>query len=121
MKLMIKQSSWSGWSEDYKPKEIEREYDVNLNKKYVIDSSTISFMKDGNLVKENREIFSFDIIEINEDNIKIRTYQPFSDADNGRVNLLSNKKEFTISYREPLELTTPTMDYGKIFILSLIK
>ena len=31
------------------------------------------------------------------------------------------KKEFTISYREPLELTTPTMDYGKIFILSLIK
>lgn len=31
------------------------------------------------------------------------------------------KKEFTISYGEPLELTTPTMDYGKIFILSLIK
>lgn len=51
MRLRIKQSSWSGWSEDYKPKEIEREYDVNLNKKYVIDSSTISFMKDGNLVK----------------------------------------------------------------------
>ena len=58
---------------------------------------------------------------LNKDNIKIRTYQRFSDADNGRVNLLSNKKEFTISYREPLELTTPTMDYGKIFILSLIK
>lgn len=107
MRLRIKQSSWSGWAEDYKPKEIEREYDVNLNKKYVIDSSTISFMKDGNLVKENREIFSFDIIEINEDNIKIRTYQPFSDGDNGRVNLLSNKKEFTISYGEPLELITP--------------
>ncbi len=83
MKLMIKQSSWSGWTEDYKPKEIEKEY--------------------------------------NEDNIKLRTYQPFSDCDNGRVNLLSDKKEFTISCGEPLELTTPTMDYGEIFILTLIK
>ena len=32
MRLRIKQSSWSGWSEDYKPKENEREYDVNLKK-----------------------------------------------------------------------------------------
>lgn len=32
MKLIIKETSWSGWKKDYKPIEVEKEYDVELNK-----------------------------------------------------------------------------------------
>ena len=121
MKLKIKESSWSGWSRNYKPQEIEKEYDLKLNEKYVINTTIISYVKDGEIVKEEQEIFSFNIIEINENNIKIVTYQPFSDNEGGIINLKSNKKDFIISVGKSLKLITPTMDYGRIFILTLIK
>ena len=121
MKLKIVESSWSGWSKDYKPEEVEHEYDINLNEKYVIKTSKISLKKDNEWIEEEREVFSFNIIEINESSIKIQTFQPFSDKDNGTINLFSDKKEFVITDEKPLKLTTPTMDSGEIFILSLIK
>ena len=42
MKLKIIESSWSGWSND-KPEEIEREYDIKLNEKYVIKTEFVSY------------------------------------------------------------------------------
>ena len=36
MKLYIKQSSWSGRSKNYKPVELEEQYDIKLNKKSFI-------------------------------------------------------------------------------------
>ena len=120
MKLKIVESSWSGWSKDYKPEEVEKEYDIELNKKYVIKTRKFSYKKDNEWVEEEREIFSFNVIEINDSSIKIQTYQPFSDNDDNTVNLQSDKKEFIITNEKELKLTTPTMDAGDIFILSLI-
>ena len=120
MKLKVVESSWSGWSKDYKPEEMEKEYDIKLNEKYVIKTRNFSFKKDNEWVEEEREIFSFNIIEMNDTSIKIQTYQQFSDNDNGTINLNSDKKEFIVTLEKSLELTTPTMDAGEIFILSLI-
>ena len=120
MKLIIKQSNWSGWEPDYKPEESENEYQININQKYVIKTSTISYKKEDNWVKEEKEILSFDIIEINDDNIKIKTYQPFSDNEDDSVNLYSDKTEFVITVGKPLKLVTPTMDSGEVFVFTLV-
>ena len=120
MKLKIIESSWSGWSND-KPEEIEREYDIKLNEKYVIKTEIISYKKENEWVKEEREVFSFNIVEINDSSIRIKTYQSFSDNDNGTINLHSDKKEFIVTSEKTLKLITPTMDAGDIFILSLVK
>mgnify|MGYP003293035389 CR=1 FL=1 len=120
MKLKVVESSWSGWSKDYKPEEMEKEYDIELNEKYVIKTRKFSCKKDNEWVEEEREIFSFNIIEINDSSIRIQTYQPFSDNDDDTVNLHSDKKEFIITNEKELKLITPTMDAGDIFILSLI-
>ena len=121
MKLRIKQTSWSGWSKDRKSEEFVKEYDINLNEKYVIKTLTTSYKKDDELVEEEKEVFSFDVIEIKQNSIKIHTYQPFSDNQDGTVNLNSDKKEFIISEEKSLKLITPTMDYGEIFVITLVK
>ena len=120
MKLIIKQSSWSGWSKDYKPTEIEKEYEINTNEKYVVKTVTISRLKDGKWVEGEEEILSFNISEVNDNSIKINTYQEFSGNENG-INLRTYKKEFIITTEKPLKLITPTLDAGDIFIFTLIK
>ena len=42
-KLQIKESSWSGWSANYKPEEVTNEYDIVLGKEYIIDSDSFIF------------------------------------------------------------------------------
>ena len=121
MRLIIKQSSWSGWSKDFKPKEIEKEYAINLNEKYVVKTTNVSYIKDGKMVEEEKEILSFNISEINDDSIKINTYQVFSDNEDGTINLRTDKKEFVVTTEKSLKLTTPTTDFGEIFIFTLIK
>lgn len=121
MKLIIKQSSWSGWSKDYKPEEIEKEYEIKLNEKYIIKTTNVSYLKDGKMVEEEREVLSFNISEVNDNSIKINTYQPFSDNENNTINLHTDKKEFIITTEKSLKLITPTMDYGDIFIFTLVK
>ena len=106
---------------DYKPVEVENEYEIKLNEKYIIKTTKVSYIKDGKMLEEEREVLSFNIIEVNDDNIKINTYQAFSDNENGTINLRTDKKEFIITTEKPLKLITPTMDYGEIFIFTLVK
>lgn len=121
MKLIIKESCWSGRMSEHKPEVIEKEYDIKLNEKYIIKTTQVSYIKDDKYVTEEREILSFDIIETNDDSIKIKTYQPFSNNENGTINLRSDKKEFIVNYEKTLKLNTPTMDFGYIFIFTLVK
>ena len=102
--LQIKESSWSGWERDYKPKEVTRKYNIVLNKKYSTKSGSLQFV----------------VKEINNDNIVIKTTYPFSDSKEG-INLNSNKKTFTVYYDKTLELTTPSTDAGDIYYLKLVK
>jgi len=104
LKLRIKESSWSGWTPDYEPEEITKEYDVVLGKEYSINSGK----------------FIFVIEEINDDNIVIKTSEVFSDNKEG-IDLNTDKTRFTIYLDEEKELTTPTMDAGLIYYLMLTK
>ena len=118
MKLKILESSWSGWSRDYKPKEIEKEYDIKLNEKYVIKKIKTSHIENGEMVEEEREIFSFEIIEINESSIKIHTFQKFYSTQH---DYLDGPQIYDIEINNPVRLNTPTKDYGEIYTLSLIE
>lgn len=103
-KLQIKESSWSGWSEDYKPKEVTNKYDIVLEKEYKINSDR----------------FIFKIKKINSKSIIIETKDAFSDSKHG-INLRTNKKEFEVFLDKEIALTTPTMDAGEIYYLKLVK
>ena len=64
-KLVITESSWSGWEKDYKPKEKTTKHEILSNKKYVIGRLT------------------FNITKINKDSIEIKTTDSFSALDTG--------------------------------------
>ena len=97
-KLRIKESSWSGWTNNYKPKERTKEYDIVLGKEYSINSNS----------------FIFTIKKV------IKTTRPFSDNKDG-INLNSKKTIFKISSSKTTKLKTPTTDAGEIYYLKLVK
>ena len=118
LKLKITQTSWSG-TEDYTPTETQTTYEkFEKNLVYVVASRTVVDEIESENYEE--EILSFEVLETTADYIKIRTRQPFSVGENG-IDLNSNQTEFTIKKGETLKLTTPTMDYGDIFILKLVE
>lgn len=103
-KLQIRESSWSGESENYKPEEVTNEYDIVLRKEY----------------NSNSDGFIFKIIKVNSDSIIIETKDSFSDQENG-IDLNSTKKKFKVFFDKELKLITPTMDSGKVYYLKLVK
>ena len=105
-KLKVIESSWSGWSKDYKPEEKTTLHDIILDKKYVINKGSLGL--------------TFVIKKINKDSIVIETTEAFSDSKKG-IDLNTKKKEFIVEKNKVLELTTPTMDAGGIYYLSLEK
>lgn len=103
-KLQIKESSWSGLSEDYKPNEVTHKYDIVLGKDYNIDNGR----------------FGFKVIKINSDSIIIETKETYSDDENG-IDLNSTKKKFEVFDDKEIKLTSTTMDAGYIYYLKLVK
>ena len=116
--LLVEESSWSGWSEDYEPEVKTHEIDIQLGKKYVVKTEKVSTYEDGIEKPREEEVLSFEITSIDEDSIGIHTFQVFSDKEEG-IDLMSDKQDFTVTVDEPLKLTTPTMDEGDIFTLTL--
>ncbi len=116
-KIKIVSSSWSGWSKDYVPKETESYCSLELNKKCVVKTRQYSHA-DGKQYEE--DILSFEVVKINDDSVVIHTFQNFSDSKKG-IDLRSEKRDFVIKNGESIKLTTPTMDYGDIFTLTLLR
>ena len=106
-KLKVKETTWSGWTENYKSEEKTEEYDVELNKKYVFKSNF-------------NDNFTFTVEEINKDNIVIRTEEPFSDKESG-IDLSETKKTFKIYIDKETILNTITMDAGATYYLTIEK
>ena len=103
-KLQIKESSWSGLSEDYKSNEVTHKYDIVLGKDYNIDNGRLGFK----------------VIKINSDSIIIETKETYSDDENG-IDLNSTKKKFEVFDDKEIKLTSTTMDAGYIYYLKLVK
>ena len=116
-KIKIISSSWSGWSADYEPIETEAYCELKLNEKCVVKTTQISDAK-GN--EHEEEVFSFEITDITDDSVSIHAFQVFSDGEKG-VDLNSDKQNFVIKNNESLKLTTPTMDVGNTFTLTLLR
>ncbi|MBO6046355.1 MAG: hypothetical protein J6P61_01250 [Erysipelotrichaceae bacterium] len=119
MQLSITESEWSGWTNSQsEPKTTI--YDIELNKKYVINVYHFKGYSNWEYVEYDEEIFSFEITEINYASIKIHTFQYLSASRTGSINLLSEDQDFRVSMIEPLTLKTLTMDAGWTFELKLI-
>ena len=116
-KIKVISSSWSGWSADYKPVKKESFCEIKLREKCVVKTVDVSNTDGEEWVEE---VLSFEVTSIGNDSINIHTYQPFSDRESG-IDLYSNKQDFVIKIGESIELTTPTMDEGDIFTLSLFE
>lgn len=78
-------------------------YDIQTNKKYVHKIENTFFVEEGKRINIVMEILSFDIIEINEDNIKIRTYQEFNAEDDTPIEFGPDGK--------PIRLPEPPSPY----------
>lgn len=117
MKIKVISSNWSG-ERNYIPKEEETLYEIQLNKMYTVKAWEFSDAE-GNMRKV--EIFSFEITQIGDDYISIHCFQRFSAENEKGINLMGKTQDFTININKPIRLITPTMDYGDIFTLSLVK
>ena len=112
-RIRVVSSGWSGWSKDYKPVEKESFCEIKLYEKCVV---TTRHYSDTSGREWDEEVFSFEIRSIDDDKINIHTFQNFSYNGSGLGN---TKRDFVIEAGESLRLTTPTMDEGDIFTLSL--
>lgn len=116
-RIKVISSSWSGWSRDYVPEETESYCSLELNKKCVVKTRQYSR---ANGERYEEDVLSFEVVKINNDSVAIHTFQNFSDSKEG-IDLRSKKRDFVIKNGESIELTTPTMDYGDIFTLTLLR
>jgi hypothetical protein len=112
-RIRVVSSSWSGWSKDYKPVEKESFCEIKLYEKCVV---TTRHYSDTSGREWDEEILSFEVRSVDDDKISIHTFQDFSYNGSG---LRNTKRDFVIEAGESLRLTTPTMDEGDIFTLSL--
>ena len=119
MKILVNESGWSGKNRNYKPKIVKHEYDVVLNKKYIIKSRKINRFKNFKFFKKNLELFSFVIKEISTDYIVIVTNQDMSIMEDNSFSLRDYKTEFKIILNETLEIVTPSTDCGDIYTFTL--
>ncbi len=100
----MKKSSWSGRSIGYEPKVEIKEYD-DLN----------ALLHNEQVFEESFEQFSFTIIELGEDYIKIETNSPMSAGDDGTINLHSKETIFKVEKGKKIKINN--INYGLWFYL----
>ena len=106
--------TWSGYNGGGTSEKEESFCDVELHKKCVVKTRKLSTLDE----EWEEEVLSFEVTSIESDSVKIHTFQAFSDNKTG-INLYADKQDFVIKKNESIELTTPTMDAGDVFELSL--
>ena len=95
-----------------------KEYDVILNKEYIVKTRDVEYIKENKIIKSTEIVLSFVITSINEDGVTIHTNDSFS-LDGAGMFLKGEQKDFKVLKGDSLKLTTLTLDYGYIFIFSL--
>lgn len=95
-------------------------YDIKTNVRNVVTKMDISYLQDGKEIQEERIVFAFDIIDVNEKFITIKT-NPMCEVINDKINLNNVKTDFKLYKNQELTLSTPTMDRGYTYKLSIKK
>lgn len=93
-----------------------RTYDIKTNVRNVVTKMDISYLQDGKEIQEERIVFAFDIVDISEEFITIKT-NPMCEVKDGKINLNRPETIFKLTKNGKLCLHTPTMDGGFNFEL----
>ena len=93
-----------------------RTYDIKTNVRNVVTKMDISYLQDGKEIQEERIVFAFDIVDISEEFITIKT-NPMCEVKDGKINLNRPETIFKLTKNGKLCLHTPTMDGGFNFKL----
>lgn len=93
-----------------------RTYDIKTNVKNVVTKMDISYLQDGKEIQEERIVFAFNIVDISEEFITIKT-NPMCEVKDGKINLNRPESIFKLTKNSKLCLHTPTMDGGFNFEL----
>lgn len=91
-------------------------YDIKTNVRNVVTKMDISYLQDGKEIQEERIVFAFDIVDISEEFITIKT-NPMCEVKDGKINLNRPETIFKLTKNGKLYLHTPTMDGGFNFEL----
>jgi len=125
--LKVTKTYWSGWvdpkdSSYTPPKRKTFRYAISLGKEIELNRREGHGYNHEGQRYEVVDIFSIKLIEIGSDSVTIETSQPMSttNKETGGISLMTNDKIFTITGTEELELVTPTMDAGDIYIFQLV-
>ena len=86
-------------------------YDIKTNVRNVVTKMDISYLQDGKEIQEERIVFAFDIVDISEEFITIKT-NPMCEVKDGKINLNRPETIFKLTKNGKLYLHTPTMDGG---------
>ena len=93
-----------------------RTYDIKTNVRNIVTKMDISYLQDGKEIQEERIVFAFDIVDISEEFITIKT-NPMCEVKDGKINLNRPETIFKLTKNGKLCLHTPTMDGGFNFEL----
>lgn len=93
-----------------------RTYDIKTNVRNVVTKMDISYLQHGKEIQEERIVFAFDIVDISEEFITIKT-NPMCEVKDGKINLNRPETIFKLTKNGKLCLHTPTMDGGFNFEL----
>lgn len=91
-------------------------YDIKTNVRHVVRKMDISYLQDGKEIQEERIVFAFDIVDVSEEFITIKT-NPMCEVKDGKINLNRPETIFKLTKNGKLYLHTPTMDGGFSFEL----
>lgn len=102
--LYVKQTSYAGTTTQEGLEEQKRaNEEKEVEKCEVTKGKKIKF-------KGMIDELEIEVIECSKDEIKIKTNMEMSIEENGVMDLINTKKEFTVKKNEEIRLITPTMD-----------
>lgn len=93
---------------------------IKDNKENIITKMNVSYFENDKEIKEQRKIFSFKVIDIQNDFILIKSHQPMSVIKDNTINLNSSETVFKISNDDKLNISTLTTGYSYQYELSII-
>jgi hypothetical protein len=107
--LLITTYVWNGFALNDETEYEYYKYGLILGAEYSCPPDSESFLS-----------LQFEIVEIKDGSVTIKTTRPMSEEHEGnRISLETDQTEFTIVEGEVLTLVTPTMDAGGVFAIEL--
>jgi len=117
MKIIVKQTNWSGWNGGSSDETIH-EYEVRLKEEIVVDSREYSAYENGKDISNVETIFSFKVVKITNKYIKIVTNGEAGGVYSNFRRKYKPKKSI-LYYNQTISFDTNWKDAGKIFEISI--